>query len=331
MYHIEHLLPAQTQKLQTVRRFLADNGLAWESGITFTVAIWEKDTLVATGSLEGPVLKCIAVDATVQGQGYTSTVVTQLTNRAFEEGYSRLFLYTKPGNEKLFSPFGFYKIAATPTVVWMENRKNGPQNYILSKKRADFKGTIGCIVANANPFTNGHLHLVKTACRACDFVYLFIVSEDNSVFSFADRFMLAQQATKILKNLAVVPTDAYMVSAASFPSYFLKDPADAKEVGGELDVAVFVQKIAKPLGITRRFVGEEPFSPITAAYNASMLAALPQNGIQVTVVPRLTQGGVPISATTVRRLYNARQYKELASLVPPTTYQYLVQRGGGHE
>ncbi len=37
-------------------------------------------------------------------------------------------------------------------------------------------------------FTNGHRYLVETASKENDHVYVFVVSEDVSIFSFSERF-----------------------------------------------------------------------------------------------------------------------------------------------
>ena len=60
--------------------------------------------------------------------------------------------------------------------------------------------------------------------------------------------------------------------SATFPDYFLKDQSRAGEVWTELDLAVF-RRLAEKLGITRRFVGSEPFCPVTDAYNRAMARA----------------------------------------------------------
>lgn len=327
MHYVEYLLPTQTEKIAVVKQFLAGFGLKWEVGIDFTVVILECDEIVATGSLDGAILKCIAISPEHQGMDYTAILITELTKRAFAKGHDRLFLYTKPENENRFSQFGFGTIAKTKSVVWMENRKDGVNRYIQGIIHPDFAGKIGCIVANANPFTNGHLHLVRKACDVCDWVYLFIVSEEKSMFSFDERIMLAKSATRDISNLAVVPTDVYMVSSASFPTYFLPKDANPEKIECELDIAVFTEKIAKPLGITHRFLGEEPMSAVTNEYNNQLVQALPRAGIEVTVLPRFVQDGQVVSATTVRELYLARRYDELFVLVPESTYEYLLEKG----
>ena len=76
---------------------------------------------------------------------------------------------------------------------------------------------------NANPFTNGHLYLVTKANEENDTVHLFVLSEDISEFSSFDRTRMVKKGTEHLKNVRIHSTSNYLVSAATFPSYFLKE------------------------------------------------------------------------------------------------------------
>ena len=89
------LLP-QGRKQNIWIDFLAKAGLEADLGVERTVLVWDEGQLIATGSRQGNVLKCIAVDESRQGEGLTATVLTQLRQDAFGAGYRHLFLYTKP-------------------------------------------------------------------------------------------------------------------------------------------------------------------------------------------------------------------------------------------
>ena len=86
----------------------------------------------------------------------------------------------------------------------------------------------------------------------------------------------------------------------------------------DLDIALFAQKIAPTLSITRRFVGTEPFCPITARYNQRMAEELPRYGIQLIQLPRKDA----ISASRVRQLLRQGRLADIQPLVPETTYAY---------
>ena len=61
-----------------------------------------------------------------------------------------------------------------------------------------------------------------------------------------------------LSNVTVFPTNDYLVSSATFPSYFLKDSAieTVAKIQAKVDAQLFKEKIAPVLDIRTRFVGE---------------------------------------------------------------------------
>ncbi len=58
--------------------------------------------LVGCGAIAGNVLKCIAIDPSLQGEGLSLKLLTELLTLAYELGRSELFLFTKPCNAALF-------------------------------------------------------------------------------------------------------------------------------------------------------------------------------------------------------------------------------------
>lgn len=70
MYNIETGAPLSGARLLEIQAFLAQRGLTMEGAADFYVALREDDgTIVATGSLEGCVLKYIAVSPAAEGTG----------------------------------------------------------------------------------------------------------------------------------------------------------------------------------------------------------------------------------------------------------------------
>ncbi|STV95120.1 [citrate (pro-3S)-lyase] ligase [Klebsiella pneumoniae] len=51
--------------------------------------------LVGCGAIAGNVLKCIAIDPSLQGEGLSLKLLTELLTLAYELGRSELFLFTK--------------------------------------------------------------------------------------------------------------------------------------------------------------------------------------------------------------------------------------------
>ena len=221
-----------------------------------TVLVWDEDELIATGSRDGNILKCIAVDDTRQGEGLTATVLTNLRQEAFRAGLTHLFLYTKPRNEHLFTPLLFYPIARTAQVLLMEDASSGIRNFLSSLDAPE--GECGAIVMNADPFTLGHRYLVETAAKTCRNLLVFVLSEDRGHFPADVRLELVKRGTADLPNVTVLPTGPYLISSATFPTYFLKDRDQATDVQCMLDVEIFLRHFVPRFSITRRFVGTEP-------------------------------------------------------------------------
>lgn len=315
--------PFRGRALRELAEFLAGMGLSYDEGIEFTVAIRDgNDRIAACASLQGNVIKCVAVDSSLQGEGVTATLMTALKREALERGHRHLFLYTKPENAAQFGGVGFYEIARTDSVLLMENRRDGFASWVEGVRCGCAGGAAGAAVMNCNPMTLGHRYLIEQAAARCDTLYLFVVSEDKSAVPAADRRRIVEAAAADLKNVHVVGTDRYLISSATFPDYFIKDKSRSGAVWTGLDIAVFC-RAAKALGIEKRFVGSEPFCSTTDAYNAAMREALPRQGIEFEELPRLEREGTAISATAVRKLVSEGRWQDAKELVPEATWRYL--------
>lgn len=318
--------PLRGKRLEEVRAFLGAQGLRWDERNAYTLLLLEEDgRIAACGSLDENILKCIAVSRDRQGEGLAARLVSGLTAQAVRNGYSHLFLFTRPEKGDLFSELGFYEVAHTGDILWMENRRDGIRRFADSL-RADSPpgGVTGCIVAHADPFTRGHQYLCEVAAASCDRLYLFILAEDRGMFPAADRLRLAQENTAHLANVRVCGSGPYLISYASFPDYFLGE-SQILPSRYDLDLTAFAEKIAPPLGITRRFVGSEPFSAVTNGYNRAMERLLPERGIEVVELPRRESGGQIISAGRVRTLLGQGRVSEALPLLPAATRRYLEE------
>lgn len=325
MYNIQTGAPLSGARLSEIKAFLLNRGLTMEGAADYYVALREDDgRIVATGCLEGRVLKYIAVDPSTEGTGAAATVVSELVSYAWREGISHLFLYTKPENDRMFRSLGFYPVAQTKDVLMMEDKKNGIAKFVDSIPKRENAGTVGACVMNCNPFTNGHRYLVETAAKQCDTLYLFVVSEDASAFPAAVRYDLVRKGVADIPNVIVTKSRDYLVSRATFPTYFIKDRANTSNVQTDLDIAIFTDRIAPALNITRRFVGTEPFCAVTRAYNERMKQLLPEKGIELMEIER--KNG--ISASEVRRLMAAGDLAAIRELVPDATYEYIKDHIG---
>ncbi len=323
---IELHAPLRGSKLKLWQEFLRKLELEPDLSVEETVLITENDAIIAAGSRLGNLLKCIGVDPARQGEGLTATLLTALRQEAFRAGHRHLFLYTKPANEFLFSSLFFYPVARTDKVLLMEDQKSGIDDFLHSLPKAKAEGVIGSAVMNCNPFTFGHQYLIETAARECDHLYIFVLSEDQSRFSAKDRMEMVKAGCAHLSNVTVLPTGPYLISAATFPTYFLKERDKAGEAQCRLDIEIFLKHFAPHFSITRRYLGQEPLSLLTNQYNELLKEHLPARGIEVREIPRLTHEETPISASEVRTLMDQGNWDAIKHLVPTTTYQHL--KGG---
>ena len=324
-YGITQVCPGDARMMAQVDALLQAEGIRRDANLDYTCAVCDAaGQVIATGSCFGNTLRCFAVSRAHQGEGLLNTIVTHLIEHECERGYVRLFLYTKAASAKFFADLGFYEIARVDgTLVFMENRRDGFAAYLRRLEKTRRTGKSAAIVMNANPFTLGHQYLVETAAAACDTLHLFIVSEDASLVPFTVRKRLVQAGVAHLPNIICHDSGPYIISNATFPSYFLHDEAAVIDGHARLDIAVFT-KISAALGITARYVGNEPTSTVTAAYNRVMCEELPKAGIDCFVIPRKEFYGCPISASTVRQCLQAGDWETLHTLVPQTTYDYFT-------
>lgn len=312
--------------------FLRRHGLRLEDDADCAFGLFSnEDALLGCGCAAGKLLKCFAVDEALRGQNGLGALVSRLTANRFAAGFDQLFVITRPRNKALFSGCGFHPVAGTGDVVLLENRRGGAERFLRELPRApEGVSDIGSIVMNCNPVTNGHLALIRHGAAHCAFLYLFVVEEDRSFFPFADRLELVRRATEGMERVCVCPGGPFIISAMTFPTYFLKETESPSLLQSELDVTLFGQCLAPPLGIRKRFAGQEPLDPVTRCYNETMARLLPGMGVEFCEIPRAERGGAPISASRVRRILKEEGgvTRELLALVPACTGAYLLERYG---
>ncbi len=327
-YAISQIYPSDTRANTQVNTLLEAEGIRRDANLDYTCGMYDDEmNIIATGSCFGNTLRCMAVSSAHQGEGLMNQIVTHLIGVQFERGNTHLFLYTKCSSAKFFGDLGFYEIARIENqIVFMENRRSGFQDYLkkLKNETNEIPSGIRCaaLVMNANPFTLGHQYLVEKAAAENDILHLFLVSEDASLVPFAVRKKLVMDGTAHLHNIIYHESGPYIISNATFPSYFQKDATAVMESHANLDLTIFVQ-IAQALGINSRYVGEEPNSEVTGIYNQVMATKLPENGIECHIIPRKEVDGSVISASTVRNALKENQMELLKTLVPKTTLEYF--------
>ncbi len=335
-----HYISEAPLSLNSVRRrieaFLSANGLRLAQLDRYVVVTRDEDgdEILAGGGLDGNVIKCVAVSESARSEGLMNILVSRLIAIAREEGRESVKAFTKPENEGIFKSLGFGLLASAPKAILMENGRGGLPEYRKYLESLARPGRNGAIVMNANPFTKGHRYLVEQAASQVDNLYVIVVKEDRSRFPYVERKAMIEAGCAGLDNVVVCGGSDYAISAATFPTYFLKKLDDATDTQIALDLDLFVNHIAKPLGVTVRFAGSEPEDALTRRYNELMAEILPGTSVAVVrqarrpidfvEIPRLEQKGNPISATSLRRALDKGNLKEAMEYIPKSTVPYLV-------
>jgi [citrate (pro-3S)-lyase] ligase len=317
-----------------VETFLRESGLRMEELDHYYAFTSPDGSILAGAGIKADIIKCVAVAPSARSEGFMLPLLSRIVSEAAAKGILNLKVFTKPENQEIFESIGFKVLASAPKAILMENGR-GLEKYCeylygichASGSEKLFFGTVpekpifhcqrkpdarkcGVIVMNANPFTLGHKYLIEKALEQVDRLFVIPVKEDASAFPYSER--LAMIRAHADARITVLEGSDYCISAATFPTYFLKDLSDAAETQMTLDIDLFERHIMPALGATVRFVGSEPLDPLTARYNALMHNAV--------VIPRLNA----ISASRVRAAIEAGDYASAAALCPVTTHPYLL-------
>ncbi len=301
-----------------VEDFLGRNGLRLEEVDLYMAVLSDDGKILAGGGLFRDIIKCIAVSGAARSLGLSVPLVSRLVSVAAERGFTNVKVFTKPENRAVFESLGFRVLAEAPKAILMENGR-GLEDYCqyLRGHRAD-----GVIVMNANPFTLGHRYLVEQAASQGRLAVI-PVREEASRFPYAERVSMVRQGCKDLAD--IVEGSDYQISAATFPTYFLKNLSDAAETQMRLDIDLFGRHIAPALGATVRFVGSEPSDALTARYNALLKELLPSYGVRVVKVKRLKgSNGRFVTASRVREYLDKGRFAAARDLTPSSTWPYLM-------
>lgn len=347
--NILELHPTIPRQRRQIEMFLQTNGLRYDDVDYYAAIVDESsDEMIAGGGLKGSVIKCVAVAEGHKGEAVANVIVSHLIAKANAEGCQCVKLYTKPDNRQLFESLSFRLIAESPNAILMETGVGGIEKYSeelrvkseelgvkseeLRVKSEELKNDesvvsnarkpIGVIVMNANPFTLGHRFLVEQSSELVERLYVVVVREDCSMFSYNERKAMVSQGVRDIGNVVVVDGSDYAVSAATFPTYFLKQLSDATDTQIILDLDLFRRRIAPALGATIRFFGSEPTDPLTRRYNELMHQQLGEEHVHE--IQRKQQEGSAISASRVRKAMMEGCLWDAIQLVPPTTIPYII-------
>lgn len=297
--------------------------------------------IIAGAGIAGDVIKCLAVDQEYRSEGLLVPLVSRILSF---RGGAPAKVFTKPEYQAVFESMGFHLLASSSLAILLENGR-GLQQYCDYLRAQALPGRCGVVVMNANPFTLGHRYLLEQASAQVDHLYVIPVMEDVSEFTYAERLAMIQAGAP--DNVHVLQGSDYVISSATFPTYFLKDLSKAAETHMALDLDLYNRWIAPALGASVRFVGSEPFDALTNHYNTLIPnAVLIPRYVLPTASARPTSAGnwfsqrfaknqfpadnaMPtpaeaVSASRVRKALADGHFWEAASMCPESTWPYLM-------
>lgn len=345
---MHELYPAIPRQRRRIEGFLQANGLRYDDVDYYAALVDESsDEIVAGGGLKGGVIKCVAVADGHKGEAVANQIVSHLIAKANAAGHQCVKLFTKPQNRPLFESLSFRFLAEAPEAILMETGVGGIAKYseelrakseecncyLLAGRNSvevdsaklsvdTVKWSVGVIVMNCNPFTLGHRYLIERSSELVERLYVVVVREDCSMFSYNERKAMVSQGVRDIGNVVVVDGSDYAVSAATFPTYFLKQLSDATDTQIILDLDLYRRRIAPALGATIRFFGSEPTDPLTRRYNELMHQQLGEEHVHE--IQRKQQEGSAINASRVRKAMMEGCLWDAIQLVPPTTIPYII-------
>ncbi len=336
--HIQEMPLSSPYFRAKVERFLLANGLRMEALDLYYTIQNEEGEILAGAGLYADIIKCIAVKADIRSEGLSAPLVSHIMADASARGITCLKVFTKPENEAVFASLGFHLLARAPKAILMENGRGLEQycQYLRSQPRS---GKCGVVVMNANPFTLGHKYLLEQAAKQVDTLFVIPVKEDLSAFPYEERLAMIKAGAP--SGVQVLEGSSYIISAATFPTYFLKDLSDAAQTQMLLDLDLYSRWIAPALDASARFVGSEPLDALTNQYNTLIPNAVTIPRLQgptagknyflcscsknqfSPAIAKPTHEDV-ISASKVRQYLTKGSLLSAAALCPETTWPYLL-------
>ena len=350
-----------------LEQFLASNGLRMEK-LDRYLTVQADGKILAGAGLYKDIIKCVAVAQEARSEGLVAPLVSRLIADASASGIHNLKVFTKPENQAIFESLGFRLLAEAPKAVLMENGK-GLERYCEYLKGFRRPGRSGVIVMNSNPLTLGHKYLIDKASEQVDNLYIIPVKEDLSLFPYSERLemirLASEKGTEVCSasaknyadataehtsipnsyNVTVLEGSDYIISEATFPTYFLKEKSDAAETQMLLDLDLYSRWIAPALDASVRFVGSEPLDALTAQYNTLIPNAVVIPRLEMAyagpaasenyffgrcqknqfpeAIANLTHADA-ISASAVRKALYDGSFARASALCPETSWPYLL-------
>ena len=259
-----------------------------------------------------------------------------MNNRGRERWWTNIPIHLTELGSKRVAEYLFKKCIepnlrrdSSEVVLWAstldETEEKMIGDYVEKYRKFIKDGVCGAIVMNCNPYTRGHDYLIETALKQVDWLYVFVVEENKSFFSFEERYWMVKENTKRFHNVIVLPSGNMILSMMTLPAYFAKENNQELRVDGSTDLRFFSLGIAPHFHISKRFVGEEPFDNVTRQYNEGMKKMLPHYHMELIEVPRKKNSdGMVINATEVRRALQNNNAQSIETFVTDVTMKFLM-------
>ncbi|MDO5120869.1 MAG: triphosphoribosyl-dephospho-CoA synthase [Erysipelotrichaceae bacterium] len=114
--------PFRNRQRQELEQFLNQCGLEYDPSISYSVVLRDDETngIIASGSLSGCLLKCVAVREDCRGQGLLPQVMDKLYEEMYLSGNYRFGGFTKPEKRTSFTHVNLYPVIRTEDMVMVE-------------------------------------------------------------------------------------------------------------------------------------------------------------------------------------------------------------------
>lgn len=323
MFYVDKIIKGSSSE-KTLKEFLLEKEVIYED-VDASYVIRDAGKIIATVSVKKNLIKFFYIDEAYQGEGLAIELINSALEGIISKGYRTYFVFTKAKNEKIFTSLSMDTIEKTEDVVLLEGGFFKYKDWIESLKKDLDKDEYNAIVMNANPLTLGHEYLVDKALEDDRDLIIFVLEEDASYFSTKDRYEMVKCHYQDNDRVHVYKSGPYIISRATFPTYFLKKDTDKLKVYTELDAKIFAKRIAKDLNIKKRYFGTEPIDKVTEKYNEMMKKILYEYGIEAVFVERKKLDDGYISASKVREGLET-DFDSIKKYLSQDVYDYIKER-----
>lgn len=323
MFYVDRLIKDSSSE-KALEEFLLDKEVIYED-VDASYVIRDAGEIIATVSIKKNLIKFFYIDKAYQGEGLAIELINSALEDIISKGYRTYFVFTKAKNENIFTSLSMDTIEKTEDVVLLEGGFFKYADWIQNIRKDLDKDEYNAIVMNANPLTLGHEYLVDKALENDKDLIIFVLEEDASYFSTKDRYEIVKNHYHNNDRVHVYKSGPYIISRATFPTYFLKKDTDKLKVYTELDAKIFAKRIAKDLNIKKRYFGTEPIDKVTEKYNEMMKKILFEYGVESEFIERKKINDEYISASKLRDGIET-DFESIKKYLSQDVYEYLKER-----